>query len=63
MDFDEVLKHNKEVKRLFREKCSHDELDEIRVIFKRCKTCGKLVPVRDEEYIKQHGEIGRGPDY
>lgn len=63
MEFDDLLQHNKEVKRNHREKCKHTELGEIRVIFKRCEDCGKLVPVRDEEYIKEHGESGKGFDY
>lgn len=58
MEFEDILKHNIETKK-DTEKCKHD-LDEIKIIYQRCKTCGKFVVVPDEEYIKRRGVMGRG---
>lgn len=65
MEFEDVLRENKRIPKEKKNRCSngHKNLGEIRVIFKRCLDCGKLVPVRDEEYIKKHGEPGQAPDY
>jgi inorganic triphosphatase YgiF len=63
MEFEDILKHNKKILKERRDKCKHEELDDIRVIYKRCLCCGKLVPVADEEYLKKHGLAGRGLDF
>lgn len=39
---------------------SGHELDEIRIIYRRCKNCGKFVVCPDPEWIALRGESGRG---
>lgn len=56
---EEIIKHNIENKTLHKD-CKDHELDEIKVIFQRCKKCGKWVPVPDPELIKRRGVSGRG---
>jgi len=61
MEFEELLKENI---RLRKEKvskgCSHDELHEVRIIYRKCKCCGKMLVQADEEWIQKRGVEGRG---
>ncbi len=62
MEFPEILKNNIEVK-LTSKACEKDgghELEDVRVIYRRCKTCGKFVVCPDPEWIEKHGVMGRG---
>lgn len=61
MNYEDILKNNIENKLLHKpcEKEGH-ELDEIKIIYKRCKKCGKFVVVPDPEWIAKHGVEGRG---
>lgn len=61
MEYSEILKNNIENKLLHKpcEKEGHD-LDDIKIIYKRCKCCGKFVVCPDPELIKRRGVMGRG---
>lgn len=61
MEYQEILKNNIDTKIITKacEKTGH-ELDEIRIIYRRCKLCGKFVVCPDPEYIAKRGESGRG---
>jgi Pyruvate/2-oxoacid:ferredoxin oxidoreductase delta subunit len=61
MEYSDILKNNIENKLLHKpcEKLGHD-LDDVRVIYRRCKGCGKFVVCPDSEFIKKRGESGRG---
>jgi dissimilatory sulfite reductase (desulfoviridin) alpha/beta subunit len=61
MEYQKILKNNIENKLIHKtcEKEGH-ELDEIRIIYKRCKKCGKFVVVGDPEWLEKHGVEGRG---
>jgi len=61
MEFKEILQNNIETKVITKacEKVGHD-LDDIRIIYRRCKCCGKFVVCPDPEFIARRGESGRG---
>jgi uncharacterized OB-fold protein len=63
MNYEDILKHNLKVKKEFQGECLHEELDDIKIIYKRCKCCGKLKVVPDEEYVAKVGLSGRAPEY
>lgn len=57
MQYEEILKENIDNKELHK-KCNH-EPDGVKMIFQRCKTCGKWIPIADPEWIAKHGHEGR----
>lgn len=59
MEFEEILKNNI-LNKDTHKKCEH-ELDEIKIIYKRCKCCGKFVVCPDEEFVAKKGVMGRSP--
>ena len=59
MELNEIVKNNIEHKSIHKD-CKEHELDEIRLIYRRCKKCGKFVVVADEDYLNKKGAIGRG---
>lgn len=64
MKFEDLLQSNIEGKKE-QEKCGKDkegghDLDDVRIIYRRCKKCGKFVAVPDPEHIMKRGESGRG---
>lgn len=65
MKFEDVLRNNIEGKKEHKlcEKTSGSaghELDDVKIIYKRCRKCGKLVCVPDPDLIRRRGESGRG---
>ena len=63
MEFKELLESNiknkKETEKCGKDKDGH-ELDDVRIIYRRCRKCGKLVCVPDPELIEKRGVSGRG---
>lgn len=60
-DFEDILSWNIHLKKEKVSKgCEHSELGEVRVIFRKCRCCGKMVVVPDDEYIQKRGVEGRG---
>ena len=58
MEYSEVLRNNIDNKAEHKG-CEH-ELDEIKIIYRRCKCCGKFVVCPDPELIERKGVMGRG---
>lgn len=61
MEHSEIVQNNIEGKLVHKacEKEGHD-LDDIRIIYRKCKCCGKMVVCPDPEFVAQKGVMGRG---
>lgn len=57
MTYEELLKNNIEHKKEHKG-CEH-EPDGVKMIYQRCKCCGKWVSVPDPEWIAKVGVMGR----
>ena len=57
MEIEDIVKNNIEVMK-HTKKCDHN-LGDIKIIYKRCKDCGKFVVCPDEELINKRGVTGK----
>lgn len=60
-EFSEIVEFNISVRKdKTTRHCPHEELSDVRTIYRRCKCCGKFVLVPDEELIRSRGVMGKG---